>query len=247
MKYSLPVGGALGHQDLKHALKKPDETSLTDLVVKNKHNKLHPFHIGERLAPNQKLAPKWPQLQYGAIPEVDKNNYTLEVLYHGQLLGSLTLDDLLSHHGRRSLPDVDFHCVTGWSCLGLTFDVIPLTDLYTTKHNGDKRVFCTCIDGFTSSLQMENWRQAYICFGALGLPLEPKHGYPVRLLVPTKYGFKSAKWIKSIDIIEQDTLGFWELRGYDDSADPWLEERFAGKTGQDGLTAAQRAKRELKK
>jgi len=253
MRHTLSASGALGHTGLKHALKKEGETSDTDEFQRNRHGILTPAERAKRLSPGQVLAPKWPQLQYAAVPKVDVSSFTLQVNRNGQHARAFTFHELLHNRFVTRLPNTDFHCVTGWSILDTTFTVIPLAEFLCLEVGfgpGDlkkaKRIFTYCLDNFTGSLPIEHLHTAALCVGAYGMQLEPKHGFPVRLLIPTLYGFKSAKWVHTIDVIDEDKLGFWELRGYDDSANPWLEERFAGKTGKDGLTAAQRAKHALK-
>jgi len=240
--------GALGFQDLVHAKEKSAESTETDAIAKSRHLVLSEETRKSRLAPRQFLSPKWPQLQYGAVPEVDPAKFWL-TLKTCEAQCDITYHDLLDQP-RTHLTSVDFHCVTGWSILDADFEGIPVLELFRLfglDVDHFTRVFTTCVDGFTGSLPASRVKEAFVVTHAYGKPLEPKHGFPVRLLVPTLYGFKSAKWVREIFLTPEDRLGFWEIRGYDDSADPWLEERFAGATGQDGLTAAQRAKHALKK
>lgn len=249
MRYFLAPSGAGGHESLRHAKPKPGETTDTDRLVKQYHDSLGPDKVNLRLPPRQKLAHKWPQLQYGAVPHIDPASYKLTITLNGQPVRAFTLSQLEDHPARFQCLNADFHCVTGWSVLGLELGVIPITNLLDELDllTDLRRIISYCADDFSGSFDWNQRHKVYVCTSAFGRPLEPKHGFPVRLMIPSTYGFKSAKWVHTIDLTTDDRLGFWEIRGYDDHADPWLEERFAGRTGADGLTAAQRAKHALNK
>lgn len=246
-RHTVPAGGALGYQVI-HPKEKAGETTTTDAEAKARHLQLDEESRTRRLAPRQFLSPKWPQLQYGAVPEVDIKKFWFKLkTVDGEV--DLTYGDLLDVP-RTHITGVDFHCVTGWSILDADFEGIRALELFRYFRLDPgcfTRLFSTCLDGFTGSLPKARAKEAWVVTHAYGKELEPKHGYPVRLVVPDLYGFKSAKWITELYCTPEDRLGFWEIRGYDDSANPWLEERFAGATGKDGLTAAQRAKHNLKK
>jgi DMSO/TMAO reductase YedYZ molybdopterin-dependent catalytic subunit len=92
-----------------------------------------------------------------------------------------------------------------------------------------KFVFIQCDGGYTVNLAIEDVRRPNVLLAdsLAGEPLTPEHGFPVRLVVPHKYSWKSAKWIRSIEFISEDRPGFWEVRGYSNTADPFAEERLS--------------------
>ena len=183
---------------------------------------------GERVPPGQFVTNKSPVLTYGPTPKIDLDSWRLRIFGEVENEIELTWDQFTSLPW--SHTESDFHCVTQWSALDnswegvLVKDVLnmampKLTVLYVMAH---------CYGGYTTNLP----------FGALlkentilahkrdGKELEREHGWPLRLVVPNLYGWKSAKWIKGLELTEKDRPGFWEMRGYNNNADPWKEERF---------------------
>lgn len=225
-----------------------DRLSSTDAIARTRIKELSERERLIRTPPNQFLSNRFPQLHYARIPEVDLATYRLRIEKEDSHSGMLLSYDAITN----STPpihrtNIDFHCVTGWSVLNMDFMGLPLPYFFpNTNLSHYKRIMTYCLDDFVGSLPIKHIMDAWLVWEMYGVPLEPKHGFPFRLVVPSLYGFKSAKWIHRIALSKEDELGFWEIRGYDDSADPWAEERFAGKTGRDGLTAAQRAKTNLK-
>jgi DMSO/TMAO reductase YedYZ molybdopterin-dependent catalytic subunit len=183
-----------------------------------------------RLPPGQVLTEKWPVLHYGSVPRYpDLGAWRLRV--HGEVDAPLTLgyDEL------RALPggvDVhcDIHCVTTWSRLDNTFSGVRLRDLLDRAGARPSARFVVfhCAAGFTTSIPMEVAREAdsAVVWAHDGSDLAPEHGWPVRALVPRRYFWKSAKWLEGIEVTAADKLGIWERNGYNNSADPWREERY---------------------
>jgi DMSO/TMAO reductase YedYZ molybdopterin-dependent catalytic subunit len=181
-----------------------------------------------RLPPGQYLTEKWPVLHAGEVPDVDAATWTLSVT--GEVEEPLTL----SYAELRALPatDVttDIHCVTRWSRFDAGFRGVhwrELAALCRPKPTA-KFVVAHAEHGFTSNvplaaLEDEN---ALIVYEADGEPLTPEHGYPVRLFIPTKYFWKSAKWLTGIELSSIDKPGFWERYGYHNDADYWKEQRY---------------------
>jgi len=182
-----------------------------------------------RLPPGQVLTQKWPVLHYGSVPRYsDMAAWRLGVDGEVEQPLSLTYEEL------RALPGVDvrcdIHCVTTWSRFDNTFTGVRLRDLLDragTRPSAHFVVF-RCAQGFTTSIPIEVAREddAAVVWAHDGTDLEPQHGWPLRALVPRKYFWKSAKWLEGIQLVERDQLGFWERNGYNNSADPWLEERY---------------------
>jgi DMSO/TMAO reductase YedYZ molybdopterin-dependent catalytic subunit len=125
----------------------------------------------------------------------------------------------------------DFHCVTGWSRLdnkweGVLFKTI--CDLVKPLKEA-KYVTIVCEDEYTTSLPLEDLLDpdVLLAYRLDDKPLPTEHGGPLRLVVPKKYAYKSAKWVRKLRFTKEQELGFWENRGYSNTADPWKEERYA--------------------
>jgi DMSO/TMAO reductase YedYZ molybdopterin-dependent catalytic subunit len=185
----------------------------------------------QRLPPGQVLTEKWPVLHYGSVPKypADLRDWRLRVV------GSVDSPLTLTHEELRSLPGgvevrCDIHCVTTWSRFDNTFTGIRLRDLLDRAgvRPSARFVVFRCAAGFTTSIPMEVAREddSAVVWAHDGAPLTPEHGWPLRALVPRKYFWKSAKWLEAIEAADRDQLGFWERNGYNNSADPWLEERY---------------------
>ncbi|HXA30446.1 MAG TPA: molybdopterin-dependent oxidoreductase [Candidatus Angelobacter sp.] len=184
-----------------------------------------------RLPPGQVLTEKWPVLHYGSVPRypADLGDWRLRVTGDVETPLTLTYDEL---HALPGGVDVhcDIHCVTTWSRLDNTFTGVRLRDLLDragARPSGRFVVF-RCAQGFTTSIPIEVAREddAAVVWAHDGVDLAPEHGWPLRALVPRKYFWKSAKWLEEIEVSDRDQLGFWERNGYNNSADPWREERY---------------------
>jgi DMSO/TMAO reductase YedYZ molybdopterin-dependent catalytic subunit len=184
----------------------------------------------ERTPPGQVLTSKWPVLHYGNVPKVDPNdsNWRLRVF------GLCENDYELSYAEIRALPSVDvvcdMHCVTHWSRLDNTFAGVPtklLIERAEPKPNV-RYVMCHSEAGFTTNVPLEQFvaDDSILAYAWEGKDLEPDHGWPLRGLVPRLYLWKSAKWIRGIELRATDAPGFWEQNGYHMHGDPWREERF---------------------
>jgi DMSO/TMAO reductase YedYZ molybdopterin-dependent catalytic subunit len=181
-----------------------------------------------RLPPGQYFTEKWPVLHAGDVPRVDIATWTLE------LSGEVEQPVVLSFEQLRELPatevTTDIHCVTRWSRFDAHFKGVhwrELAKLCRPKPSA-RFVIAHAEQGFTSNvplaaLEDEN---ALIVYEADGEPLTPDHGYPVRLFIPTKYFWKSAKWLRGIELSASDKPGFWERYGYNNNADFWQEQRY---------------------
>jgi DMSO/TMAO reductase YedYZ molybdopterin-dependent catalytic subunit len=183
-----------------------------------------------RIPPGQTLtAPdRWPLLHFGPVPKTDLGRWDFKVF--GLVETELTLD----YDAIRALPATEFtadiHCVTGWSRLGDTWTGVPIKEiLERVKPRPDaKYVMAYCDHGYTTSVPLAvlDDEDVMLCYGWNGQDLTPEHGWPLRLLVPKKYFWKSAKWLRGLEFMPRNRLGFWEQRGYHDEADPWKEQRY---------------------
>ena len=181
-----------------------------------------------RLPPGQYLTEKWPVLHAGEVPDVDVATWTLAITGEVEEPVTLSYDEL------RALPatDVttDIHCVTRWSRFDAQFKGVhwrELARLCRPKPTA-RFVIAHAGHGFTSNVPLAALEDddALVVYEADGEPLTPDHGYPARLFIPTKYFWKSAKWLTGIELSAVDKPGFWERYGYHNDADYWQEQRY---------------------
>jgi DMSO/TMAO reductase YedYZ molybdopterin-dependent catalytic subunit len=187
--------------------------------------------ILKRIPPGQVLTGKFPVLHFGRTPEYpDLSRWDFRVF------GEVETPFTLAWAEVRALPatqvTLDIHCVTRWSKLDTTWEGVPfahVADVAQPKPSARFVVFHAEY-GFTSNvpLEVEMDPSCVLAWSYAGKPLEPDHGYPLRAIVPGTYFWKSAKWLRGIEFSAEDQLGFWERNGYNNSADPWREERYAG-------------------
>jgi len=183
-----------------------------------------------RIPPGQTLtAPdRWPLLHFGPVPKVDLPSWSLRAF--GRVERELTL----GYDEVRDLPEkeivADIHCVTGWSRLNDTWTGVAVQEVLDRCRPGPDvtHVMAHCEFGYTTSVPLNvlDDQDVLLCYGWNGDDLTPEHGFPLRLLVPKKYFWKSAKWLRGLEFMSANRLGFWEQRGYHDDADPWLEQRY---------------------
>jgi len=182
-----------------------------------------------RIPPGQYESKRFPRLDLGVIPQGDPRKWELKV--EGEVENPLKL----SLEEFRALPRVavtrDFSCVTGWTKLDMRWEGVGFTTI--AQRVGVRpsavSVWIECAEGYTTSLRLSDLlRDDVLLADTLdGKPLPDEHGGPVRLVVPHKYGWKSAKWVRVLDFRDRHDLGFWEVRGYSDTADPWTEDRYS--------------------
>ena len=183
----------------------------------------------DRIPPGQQETDNWPVLHYGAIPQVDITKWSFTIS------GLVETEQKLNFEQFTSLPQEkvfsDIHCVTGWSKLnnyweGVSAQVVH--DLSTILPKA-KFVLIHAEKGFTTNLSLDDFLQPDVLFALKHNreTLTAGHGYPVRLVVPRLYFWKSAKWVTGVEFLAEDRRGFWESRGYHNRGDPWLEERYS--------------------
>jgi len=183
-----------------------------------------------RVPPGQTLtAPdRWPLLHFGPVPRTDLSSWSLRLF--GLVERELTLD----YDEVRGLPSkevvADIHCVTGWSRLNDTWTGVAIQEVMKRCQPRPEvtHVMAHCEFGYTTSMPLATLDDddVLLCYGWNGQDLTPDHGFPLRLFVPKKYFWKSAKWLRGLEFMPANRLGFWEQRGYHDDADPWLEQRY---------------------
>ena len=181
-----------------------------------------------RLPPGQYLTDKWPVLHAGDVPKVDLAAWTLE------LSGAVEKPVSLTYAQLRELPatevTTDIHCVTRWSRFDAEFKGVHWSELAKLcKPKPSARfVVAHAEQAFTANVPLAAIEdaQALVVYEADGEPLTPDHGGPVRLFVPSTYFWKSAKWLRGIELSASDKPGFWERYGYHNEADYWQEQRY---------------------
>jgi len=141
----------------------------------------------------------------------------------------------LSWEEFRRLPQAivtsNFHCVTGWSRFDNRWQGVLFATVAALARPQPEAAYVTIVaeGGYTTSLPLAELldKDVILAYGHDGRPLAPEHGGPLRLVVPQKYAYKSAKWVRGLRFTGEQELGFWEARGYSNTADPWREERYA--------------------
>ncbi|HKV83431.1 MAG TPA: sulfite oxidase-like oxidoreductase [Ktedonobacterales bacterium] len=182
----------------------------------------------DRLPAGQYLTKKWPVLTYESTPKFDATAYRFKVWGEVEESFELTWDELLALP--RTNLTTDFHCVTTWSRYDNAWEGVHIREiLQRAKPTADAHyVMEHSFTGYTTNIPLSSLDDddVMIVFKHDGADLEPEHGGPVRLLVPKLYAYKSAKWLSGLEFMPKDRPGFWEIRGYSNSADPWKEERY---------------------
>jgi len=183
-----------------------------------------------RLPPGQHLTEKWPVLHAGDVPRYeDLSTWTFRVFGEVEQPVELTWEqfDALP----RSETTQDIHCVTRWSRFDAAFSGVHWRELAKLVRPKPRApyVVAHAEAGFTSNVPLAFLEDddALLATHADGEPLTPEHGFPLRLVIPRKYFWKSAKWLRGIELTADDRPGFWERYGYHNDADPWREQRYS--------------------
>ncbi|MFN2593606.1 MAG: sulfite oxidase-like oxidoreductase [Actinomycetota bacterium] len=188
-----------------------------------------PAHAQARVPPHQRVTRGWPVLHEGPIPRFDPESWRLTVDGACEAPFELTYVEL------KDLPNAeltsDFHCVTGWSKLDNLWRGVQTRLLLerASPRNDAAHVLIHAEYGYTANVPLERLmaEDALVTWMHNGSDLAPKHGFPLRALVPPLYAWKSVKWVRRLELLTEDRRGFWEVRGYHNRADPWLEERYS--------------------
>jgi DMSO/TMAO reductase YedYZ molybdopterin-dependent catalytic subunit len=182
-----------------------------------------------RLPPGQSLTLKWPVLHYGSIPRFDPQawDFRLQGLVESSLQFSWDEFNRLPKVQRTS----DFHCVTRWSRFDNHWDGVAVQELLRrARPKADAAyVLVHAEQGFTANVPLADLDREEVVLATHhdGQPLTGEHGYPLRLIVPHLYAWKSVKWVRSFELLNKDVAGFWEQNGYHMYGDPWKEQRFS--------------------
>lgn len=187
-------------------------------------------HGMPRLPPDQYETTKWPVLDLGGRPTVTKERWRLRIYGAVAAPYVLTWSDFMDEF--EQVDDTsDFHCVTKWSRLDMPWRGVRLADVIAAAEPLDTAAFVMChaYDGYTTNLPLAEALKPDVLLAHTfdGRPLEPEHGGPCRVVTPQLYAWKGAKWISRLELLTEDRPGFWEERGYSNSAHPWRNDRYA--------------------
>ena len=183
----------------------------------------------ERLPPGQRVTEKFPVLSKGSVPEWDPGcwEFTVRGAVEEELTYSWEEFGDLPHETQRQ----DFHCVTGWSKFDCEFTGVPFPELAERAGVHDDAVHVTfdALDGYTTNLPLSDCLREEVLFASAfdGEALPREHGGPLRVVTPHRYAYKGAKWVTGVTFLTEPERGFWERRGYSNTADPWAEERYS--------------------
>lgn len=182
-----------------------------------------------RVPPGQSLVDTWPVLSYGPTPHTKLETWDF------RLFGLVEKPFRLNYQQFRALPQTelvaDFHCVTTWSMLDNTWqgvlarDVVSLVQLKPEASH----VMIHAEGGYTTNLPLDDFLDDDVIFihSRNGQDIDPDHGWPLRLIVPKLYAWKSAKWVRGVEFLSENKRGFWEVRGYHNRGNPWNQERYS--------------------
>jgi DMSO/TMAO reductase YedYZ molybdopterin-dependent catalytic subunit len=180
------------------------------------------------LPPGQYLANDWPVLSAGPTPRIDLDGWEFFVTTESGDRRTWSWPEF------RALPvetpTVDIHCVTKWSKLGTRWEGVSVDTLLSGVDTAAEYAMVHSHGGYSTNLPLADLLggQAWVAFRYDGGDLEPEHGGPARMLVPHLYFWKSAKWVRGIELMPEDKQGFWESVGYHNYGDPWREQRYWG-------------------
>ncbi len=183
----------------------------------------------DRLPPGQRLTDRFPVLSKGGTPPSDPETW------HFEAWGAVDTELDLDWDEFRDLPSEtqvqDFHCVTGWSKFDCEFTGVTFPTLADAAgvHDDAVHVMFHAQDGYTTNLPLDDCLRDEVMFVYEydGEPLPADHGGPLRVVTPNKYAYKGAKWVTGVEFLTEPERGYWEKRGYSNTANPWNEERYS--------------------
>ena len=185
--------------------------------------------VADRIPPGQYQTTKFPVLHYGSVPHTDLATWDFKVW--GEVDSPFTLTWTQFKELPRKTVHTDIHCVTRWTKLDTTWEGVPIQEILRLAgvRTSATHVLAHSEQGYTANLPLTVLDDDDVLLADTfdGAPLEQEHGWPLRLVVPKRYFWKSAKWIRGLEFLDHDILGFWERYGYNNDADPWKEERYS--------------------
>jgi DMSO/TMAO reductase YedYZ molybdopterin-dependent catalytic subunit len=195
----------------------------------NKRSREDHERFGDRLPPGQKLTDGWPVLHYGGIPNIDLASWKFSMVGLVEEEANLTWDEFMALPQKTLKSDI--HCVTHWSKFDNDWTGVTIHDvlkLVRPKPEA-KHVMLHSYGGYTTNIPLDELMDDDVLFAHShnGEPLAKEHGWPLRLVVPKLYFWKSAKWVRGLVFMDEEKPGFWEMYGYHIHGDPWREERYS--------------------
>jgi len=188
----------------------------------------HEMKEAGRLPPGQALTLKWPVLHYGSVPRFDPATWDFKVTGLVEVPRKLTWDEF--NRLPRMAVTRDFHCVTRWSRFDNLWEGVNFREILSLAKpkNTASHVLVHAEQDFTANVPLADLDRDDVLFATHhdGQPLNADHGYPLRLVVPHLYAWKSVKWVRGIEFLDHDVPGFWERNGYHMYGDPFKEQRF---------------------
>lgn len=177
----------------------------------------------------QTVTTKWPVLDLGIQPDISLQDWQLIIDGEVENPVTLTWDDFMAMPQTQDISD--FHCVTTWSKLNMNWKGVRMTDLAALVQPNETatHILCHGYDDYTTNVSLEEALKpdVLLVHTAEGEPLPAEHGGPVRMITPQLYAWKGSKWICRIEFLSKNTLGFWEKRGYSNTAYPWRNDRYS--------------------
>jgi DMSO/TMAO reductase YedYZ molybdopterin-dependent catalytic subunit len=186
-------------------------------------------HGMPKLPPGQHITEKWPVLDLGDKPAISSSEWRLTIDGACEHPLTLTFEDFMA---LEQVEDVsDFHCVTAWSKLDVAWVGVRFRDLMAlvSPHENAAFVMCHAYDRYSTNVELVECMKpdVLLVHTANGAPLPLEHGGPVRMITPQLYAWKGAKWIQRIELLTRNRPGFWEQRGYSNTAHPWRNDRYS--------------------
>jgi DMSO/TMAO reductase YedYZ molybdopterin-dependent catalytic subunit len=187
-----------------------------------------PAGVEGRVPPGQYVTNDFPVLSAGPTPHTALDHWTFSIRQGDRELKSWSWEEI------QALPaetvTTDIHCVTRWSKLDTEWRGISMDTLLGAIEQDSGYILAFCDGGYTTNLPIADVTggQAWVAYEYDGGTLDPEHGGPARLLVPHLYFWKSAKWVRGVELLDHDEPGFWETYGYHMYGDPWKEQRYSG-------------------
>ena len=197
-------------------------------VSRGFHGRRHDNADASRVPPGQYVTPDFPVLSAGPTPHTPVEQWTFELRGLVDEPVSWTWEELLALPSETT--HVDIHCVTKWTKLDTNWRGVSVDTLLEAAETSAEYILAFCDGGYTTNLPIEDVTagKAWVAYEYDGAPLPSEHGGPARLLVPHLYFWKSAKWLRGLELRDHDEPGFWEGYGYHMYGDPWKEQRYSG-------------------
>jgi DMSO/TMAO reductase YedYZ molybdopterin-dependent catalytic subunit len=191
------------------------------------HRRHEPDADPSRVPPGQYVTADFPVLSAGPTPRTALKDWTFSIT-GAAMPKTWTWDEFQALPSEKVTTDI--HCVTRWSKLDTTWQGVTLDTLLGQVDHTGTFLLAHCDGGYTTNLPIADvlGGQAWVAYNYDGNPLAAEHGGPARLLVPHLYFWKSAKWVRRLELLDHDVPGFWESYGYNNYGDPWKEQRYAG-------------------